>query len=62
MPRCYGVPTLPSSQLGYTAPAIAPSGGRTAQTADNIRDVIEQVLFTSPGERINRPNFGTELM
>jgi uncharacterized protein len=36
------------------------SRGRTAETADDdhIRDLIEQVLFTAPGERVNRPNFG----
>jgi uncharacterized protein len=35
--------------------------GRTA-TADvdaHIRDLIRQVLLTSPGERVNRPTFGT---
>lgn len=38
--------------------------GRTADTADeeHIRDLIEQVLFTSPGERVNRPTFGCGLM
>ena len=25
---------------------------------DHIRDLIEQVLFTNPGERVNRPTFG----
>jgi uncharacterized protein len=37
---------------------------RTAQTSadDHIRDLIEQVLFTSPGERVNRPTFGTGLL
>ena len=37
--------------------------GKTASTDDDdhIRDLIEQVLFTSPGERINRPAFGTGL-
>ena len=24
----------------------------------HIRDLIEQLLFTSPGERVNRPTFG----
>ena len=35
-------------------------GGRTAQAADDahVRDLIEQVLFTSPGERVMRPDFG----
>jgi len=34
--------------------------GRTAETGedDHIRDLIHQVLFTSPGERVNRPDFG----
>ena len=37
---------------------------RTAQTSqdDHIRDLIEQVLFTAPGERVNRPTFGTGLL
>ena len=38
--------------------------GRTAQTGHegHIRDLIAQVLFTSPGERVNRPEFGSGLM
>lgn len=34
--------------------------GRTAETDedDHIRDLIYEVLFTSPGERVNRPDFG----
>ena len=38
--------------------------GRTAVTTgdDHIRDLIEQVLFTSPGERVNRPDFGSGLL
>lgn len=37
--------------------------GRTARTddADHVRDMVEQVLFTSPGERVMRPDFGTGL-
>jgi phage baseplate assembly protein W len=33
---------------------------RTAETDedDHIRDLIYQVLFTNPGERVNRPDFG----
>lgn len=27
----------------------------------HIRGLIEQLLFTAPGERVNRPTFGTEL-
>ena len=38
--------------------------GHTAQTTDNdhIRDMIEQFLFTNPGERVNRPEFGSGLL
>ncbi len=38
--------------------------GRTATTddEDHIRDMIEQLLFTSPGERVNRPDFGSGLL
>jgi len=38
--------------------------GRTAGTArdDHIRDLIEQVLFTAPGERVMRPDFGSGLL
>jgi phage baseplate assembly protein W len=38
--------------------------GRTATTdqEDHIRDLIEQVLFTAPGERVNRPTFGSGLL
>jgi phage baseplate assembly protein W len=37
--------------------------GRTATTDENdhIRDMILQVLFTNPGERVNRPDFGCGL-
>ena len=34
----------------------------TADEQQHIRDMIEQVLFTVPGERVNRPDFGTRLM
>jgi len=38
--------------------------GRTASADQDkhIRDLIEQVLFTTPGERVNRPTFGSGLM
>jgi phage baseplate assembly protein W len=35
--------------------------GRVATSTgadDHIRDLIHQVLFTNPGERVNRPDFG----
>jgi len=38
--------------------------GRSAESSDaeHIRDLIEQLLFTNPGERVNRPDFGTGLL
>ena len=38
--------------------------GRTASCGDaeHIRQMIELLLFTNPGERVNRPDFGSGLM
>jgi hypothetical protein len=40
------------------------SRGRTAATdlSDHVRDMIEQLIFTNPGERVNRPEFGSGLL
>jgi len=35
---------------------------RRAEANEHIRDLIEQVLFTAPGERVNRPDFGSGLL
>jgi phage baseplate assembly protein W len=38
--------------------------GRTAEDSEAgwVRGLIEQVLFTSPGERVMRPDFGSGVM
>lgn len=38
--------------------------GRTAETGDaeHVRDMVEQLLLTRQGERLNRPDFGSGLM
>ncbi len=38
--------------------------GRVAEAGwdDHVRDLIEQLLFTHPGERVNRPDFGSGLL
>lgn len=38
--------------------------GRTATVDEEpyVRGLIEQLLFTSPGERVNRPDFGSGLL
>jgi phage baseplate assembly protein W len=40
------------------------SRGRTASATDNdhILQMIEQLIFTNPGERVNLPDFGTGIM
>jgi hypothetical protein len=37
-------------------------GGTADPLADYIRQMVEQVLFTSPGERVNLPDFGSGLL
>jgi phage baseplate assembly protein W len=38
--------------------------GRTLEAAlpDYLEQLVEQVLFTSPGERVNMPDFGSGLL
>jgi phage baseplate assembly protein W len=38
--------------------------GRAADAPDEayVRELIDQVLFTAPGERVNRPTFGCGVM
>ncbi|MFF7980846.1 GPW/gp25 family protein [Streptomyces sp. NPDC007901] len=45
-------------------PFHADRRGRTAHAphAEHLRDLIEQLLFTSPGERVMRPDFGCGLL
>lgn len=48
-------------QIAY--PFHIDNSGRTADASYDvhIRQLIEQLLFTTPGERVNRPDFGTNL-
>ena len=39
----------------------ARGGAATVGADDHVRDLVLQVLFTSPGERVNRPEFGCGL-
>lgn len=52
---------MDASYLNY--PFFIDGRGRTATTGRDrhIRQMIEQVLFTNPGERVNRPDFGCGL-
>jgi phage baseplate assembly protein W len=50
--------------LPIAAPYAIDGRGRTAEAApgDHLRQLIELVLFTNPGERVMRPNFGAGLL
>src|SRR5947209_20596723 len=59
------VPTRRYPQLQYLDYPFAVDGaGRAAVTPsdDHVRDMIEQVLFTAPGERVMLPEFGCGLL
>lgn len=47
-----------SRQIAF--PLAVDRRGRTAEAsyADHVRDLVEQVLFTVPGERVELPDFG----
>jgi len=48
-------------EVGY--PYLIDNSGRTSTAGRDvhIRELIEQVLFTIPGERVNRPDFGVNI-
>lgn len=49
------------TEFGF--PLRVDSSGRTASAGEeaHVRQLIEQLLFTEPGERVNRPDFGAGL-
>src|SRR3954470_1609828 len=57
------MPPMSSGARYLDVPFHVAGSGRTAVTGedDHIRDMIFSVLFTSPGERVNRPDFGCGL-
>jgi phage baseplate assembly protein W len=54
---------MPIEPRHLDVPYHLTGAGRTATTGedDHVRDMIFSVLFTSPGERVNRPDFGCGL-
>ncbi|MFF5471175.1 GPW/gp25 family protein [Streptomyces achromogenes] len=54
--------TRPRSDIAF--PFHADRRGRTAHArpAEHVHDLVEQLLFTSPGERVMRPDFGCGLL
>jgi len=49
--------------MSWLSHPYRPALGRTAVSADeaHVREMLELVLFTAPGERVNRPDFGCGL-
>jgi hypothetical protein len=45
------------NQRGQTATLTGVAG-----EDEHIRDMLEQLIFTSPGERVNRPDFGSGVL
>jgi phage baseplate assembly protein W len=54
------VPIDNTDSLPIASPYAIDGRGRTAEAAADVhlRDLIEMVLFTNPGERVMRPAFG----
>ncbi len=50
------------SDIAFPYEVDADGRSGTALYGEHVRELIEQVLFTSPGERINRPDFGAGLL
>jgi hypothetical protein len=51
-----------STHLDFPFSFDARGRAATTGTDDHVRDMIQQVLFTNPGERVNRPDFGCGLL
>lgn len=54
-------PSHPDAPVYVDFPFNIDWNGHAASTdvTDHVRDLLEQILFTSPGERVNRPSFGS---
>lgn len=67
-PRTPPLPQPPQHQLpprlDIAFPFRVDHRGRTATAGydEHVRDMIEQLLFTNPGERVMRPDFGCGLL
>ncbi len=50
--------------MNVTFPYQFDARGRTSEAAEDrhVREMIEQLLFTSPGERVNRPTWGSGVL
>ena len=60
-PAARGGELTHAARLSLTTSTGA-SGRPRRAIDDHVRDLIEQLLFTQPGERVNRPEFGSGVM
>jgi phage baseplate assembly protein W len=51
-----------TSYLDHPFHLDAKGRAATTEVDDHVKDMIFQVLFTNPGERVNRPDFGCGLL
>jgi uncharacterized protein len=49
---------LDDKGLGFPLTLAADRGLAVVALEDSVRAMLEQILFTLPGERVNRPSFG----
>jgi phage baseplate assembly protein W len=65
-PPMISLPSPPTTapRLDIAFPLQVDRRGRTAESGydDHVREMIEQLLFTSPGERVMRPDYGCGLL
>ena len=52
------MPSLSESQYLKFPFSVGVNGAKTSSRSEHVREQIEQVLFTSPKERVFRPEFG----
>ena len=52
----------PDAALDFPFAIDARGRAATTDPDDHLRDLIRLVLFTAPGERVNRPDFGCGLL
>lgn len=52
------MPVLPAAPYLKFPFAVGDKGPKASSRAEHVREQIEQVLFTSPKERVFRPEFG----
>ena len=54
----------PTKPMNLNFPYRLDGRGRTQEASqqDYVTQLVEQVLFTTPGERVNMPDFGSGLL